>query len=479
MKKIGLLKASYYPYLLQGILSFSIVLMLGLIPGFAMGQELNEDLFQLQEEVNSLRQEVQELKQQLEEQNNPDNTLDQDMQAQIEAALSVDQQEMEEAQRNTTPPDATAEEETQGMLGRFFQSMNPELSFIADVALAWFSADDPLQTGGHDPTDNGFNLQQLEMAISSTVDPYFKLNGNLVFSLFGVEIEEIYATSIALPWNLQIRIGQFLTRFGRINNTHPHTWDFVDQMFIIGKFFGGEGNRGLGLELSVLLPLPWYVEIIGSATNPYGEATNRSFYGGSDIKLQSPLEFLYVLSIKQFFPLSDNWSFFWGLSGAFGPNPTGRGINRVISNRTEIYGTDFYFKYKPITFASYTIVTIQAELMMRLRQLPEDRLLDYGGYIYVFWRFAKRWGTAIRYEIGSFTWDYDTNKAIDPLDPYWTDYRHRISINGTFWPTEFSRIRLQFNTDILTWEKEFNRKFHWAGFLAFEFSVGAHGAHSF
>lgn len=135
--------------------------------------------------------------------------------------------------------------------------MNPDMSVILDVAGAVFTSDAPLQTGGHDPTVDGFNLQQVEMSLAESVDPYLRFDSNLVFTLFGVEIEEAYATTLALPARVQIRAGQFLTRFGRINNTHPHTWSFVDQPFAVGRVFGAEANRGLGAEASVLLPLPW------------------------------------------------------------------------------------------------------------------------------------------------------------------------------------------------------------------------------
>jgi hypothetical protein len=108
-------------------------------------------------------------------------------------------------------------------------SFNPDISFIADFALAAFNHDDNLQQGGHDPTENGFNLQALEMAVSADVDPYFKFNSNIVFGTDGVELEEAYATTLSLPASLQVRAGQFLTRFGRINPTHPHAWDFWDQ----------------------------------------------------------------------------------------------------------------------------------------------------------------------------------------------------------------------------------------------------------
>ena len=257
-----------------------------------------------------------------------------------------------------------------------YQNMNPAISFIADFAAAYFSEDEHLQTGGHDPVNTGFNLQQLEMSVESDVDVYFKLKSNIVFSLFGVEIEEVYGTTLSLPFNLQLRAGQFLTRFGRINNTHPHTWDFVDQPFIIGKFFGSEGNRGLGTEISYLFPLPWFVELIFSATSADGEATARSFYGSENLGVDTPLDLQFVTALKQFFPLSDNLSLFFGLSYASGPNPTGR------DNRTEIYGADLYLKYKPITYASYTVIKLQAEYMMRTRQIPLNRLIDHGGFVY-------------------------------------------------------------------------------------------------
>ncbi len=343
-----------------------------------------------------------------------------------------------------------------------FQSLNPDISLIADVALGYFSDDAPLMVGGHDPNKTGFTLQQLELAVSAAVDPYFRFDANIVFSQFGVEIEEVYATTLALPWNLQVRVGQFLTRFGRVNNTHPHTWAFVDQTLAIGKFFGGEGNRGLGLELSWLVPaLPWYVEIIGSATDAAGASTARSFFGGDDLGVGGIGDFQYTAAIKQFFPLSNNWSLFWGLSFAGGPNPTGR------DNRSEIYGTDLYIKYRPITHGSYTIVSLQAEYLLRRRQVPDDVLMDHGMYANLFWRFSRRWAVAARYE-------FVTGVDNDYLDVAWAGDRHRASANIPFWPTEFSRLRLQYGYDVPEWRDGYHMVF-----LAMEFAVGAHGAHKF
>jgi hypothetical protein len=372
------------------------------------------------------------------------------------------------AHKATTPPEPAPSPVAQ-MVGGAASSMNPDLTFITDVAAAAFSSDEPLQSGGHDPQKNGFNLQQLELSVAKAVDPYFRFDANVVLSQFGVEIEEAYATTVALPWNLQLRLGQFLTRFGRLNPTHPHAWDFVDQPLVIGRVFGGEGNRGLGLETSWLAPLPWYLELVGSLTDATGQATARSFFGAEDLGVSSPLDLQATLSAKQFFPLSDDLSLAWGLSGAFGPNPTGH------HNRSDVYGTDIYLKYRPITYGSHTVVALQAEWLHRRRQVPGDVLADTGGYAYLFWRFVKRWGAALRYEAGSPATNQAGQIADDYLDPFWKAHRQRLSAAITFWPTEFSRLRLQGSSDRLGW----NRQTTWALFLAAEFVVGAHGAHVF
>ncbi len=383
----------------------------------------------------------------------------------IEQATGADAATMAAEQNEASSGEGLA-----GILGGpTVAALLPDIAVILDVALAVFTDEQPLQTGGHDPQKTGFNLQQLELSLRKSVDPYFRFDANIVFSLFGVELEEAYATTLSLPFNLQVRAGQMLTRFGRLNSTHPHSWEFVDQPFMLGKIFGGEGNRGLGVELSYLTPLPWYVEIIGSTTDATGESTARSFYGANDGGIDSPLDFQNTLAIKQFFELSANWSLLWGLSVANGPNPHGR------DTRSDVYGTDLYLKYRPITRASYTIVSLQTEWLYRRRQVPGLVLQDTGGYAQLWWRFAQRWATAGRYEYGTPTYDSSGNIAVDPLDPAQDSERHRASLNVTFWPTEFSRLRLQGSSDFPAWRP----KPILATFLALEVVVGSHGAHKF
>ena len=39
---------------------------------------------------------------------------------------------------------------------------------------AWFSSDAPRQAGGHDLLANGFFLQQVEMSLGASVDPFLR-----------------------------------------------------------------------------------------------------------------------------------------------------------------------------------------------------------------------------------------------------------------------------------------------------------------
>src|SRR6266513_1088106 len=100
-------------------------------------------------------------------------------------------------------------------------------------ALAYSSARDlnHIEVGDHDPQQRGFNARNTELAFDGAVDPYFEGFANIVFKLDNeteVEVEEAFMQTTNLPYNLQLKAGQFFAAFGRLNPTHPHTWEFVD-----------------------------------------------------------------------------------------------------------------------------------------------------------------------------------------------------------------------------------------------------------
>ena len=72
------------------------------------------------------------------------------------------------------------------------------------------------------------------MSLGENVDHLFELRANLVFSAYGVEVEEAYGRTLALPGGLQLRAGQFLTRMGRLNAPTP----------IVGRLWTNPSSTG-------------------------------------------------------------------------------------------------------------------------------------------------------------------------------------------------------------------------------------------
>jgi len=313
------------------------------------------------------------------------------------------------------------------------------------------------------------------------VDPHFKGFANIVFKLdedneTNVELEEMYLMTTSLPWNLQAKGGQYLTEFGRINQQHPHAWDFVDQPLIIGRMFGPEGLRNPGARLSWLLPLPFYSELLGSVQNSNG-GTAFSFrndeddlFGRTPVErgVQSPGDLLYAPRWVSSFDLTDSQTVVTGLSGAFAPNASGR------DTWTQIYGGDVYWKWKPSwQSGGFPFVSWQTEALGRRYEagasngLPAEVLYDYGLYSQLLWGFRPRWVAGARAD-----WASGDKGAFQP-DPNRAD-RFRASPNLTFYPTEFSKLRLQYNYDhgqILGDDSSV--------WVQVEFLLGEHAAHKF
>lgn len=340
-------------------------------------------------------------------------------------------------------------------------SSNPDLAFIFGSALSVFSEDKPQQVGAHDPNKTGFTFQYLELQASANVDSYFRFDANILFSQFGVEIEEAYGTTLSLPYGLQLRAGQFLTRFGRHNPTHPHSWAFLDQPLAMGKFFGGEGSRGLGVEASWLMPLPWYAEVVLSMNDAAGDCCARSMLGGDDYGIQGLGDFQYSLMLKQFWDLSPQWGLNLGLSLQLGPNASGHG------NRTVLAGLDAYLRWEPRKGKGQSF-DITLEALYRGRELPHRLVHDGGGYLQVRYSPLPEWGVAGRYE-------WVSGLSQDPLDPEWVSARQKGSFASDWRFSHFSRLRLQVGADAPSWQDSIG----WFAMLGLELTIGAHGAHSY
>ena len=132
------------------------------------------------------------------------------------------------------------------------------IGFDALADFGWSSESDvgSLQLGDHDPAVRGFTIPNAELTLDGAVDPYFKGFANIVYKLepdgeTGVELEEVYFLTTSLPWNLQVKGGQFFAEFGRQNQQHPHSWAFVDQPLVLNRMFGPDGLAEPGSEAVV------------------------------------------------------------------------------------------------------------------------------------------------------------------------------------------------------------------------------------
>jgi hypothetical protein len=367
------------------------------------------------------------------------------------------------------------------------------ISFDGMFALAYSTARDlnRIEVGDHDPQQRGFNARNLEIALDGAVDPYFEGFANIVLKLNNdneteIEAEEAFMQTTSLPWGLQVKAGQFFAPFGRINPTHPHTWDFADDPLVHGLFLGSDGLRGVGAQISWTLPLPWYAQALLAVQNGRGNTgfsfrnpgDNGIFFGRTttDREMRGLQDFVYVPRLENSFNLSDTQTVLAGVSGAFGSNETG------ATSRTQIYGGDLLYKWKSARAeGGFPFVKWQSEVMYRRfeagRGVDEtfpvaETFHDWGIYSQLLWGFRKGWVAGVRGDHVAMT---DSHFTDDPdRQP-----RSRISGNLTWYPTEFSKLRLQYNHDFLEPDFFFPARQADSVFLQFEFILGAHGAHKF
>ena len=367
------------------------------------------------------------------------------------------------------------------------------ISLDSMFALAYSSAANlnDIEVGDHDPQQRGFNARNTELAFDGAVDPYFQGFANIVFLLDNdnqteVELEEAFLQTTSLPYNLQLKAGQFFADFGRLNPTHPHTWDFADTPLVNGLFLGPDGLRGVGAQASWTVPLPWYSQLVFASQNGRGETgfsfrnpgDNGMFFDRvtTDREARGLQDFVWIPRFENSFNLSDTQTVLAGVSGAFGSNETG------ANSRTQIYGADVLYKWKSShAEAGFPFVKWQSEFMYRRFQAGHgaddsfpvaETFHDWGLYSQVLWGFKKGWTAGIR---GDYVHMQDS-MFTDDLD---RQSRWRLSANLTWYPTEFSKIRLQYNQDFLQEKFFLSAREVESVFLQWEFILGSHGAHKF
>ena len=332
-----------------------------------------------------------------------------------------------------------------------------------------------------------------------------------------MELEEAFFTTQKLPYKLQFKGGTFLTEFGRINPTHPHAWKWLDQPIINTRLFGPDGMRGPGYRVSWLTPLPWYSQLFFGMQNANGSmvsflsndanVTDRPIggYPFTNRQVSTLKDVTYFARVENSWDLSKTVTTKLGFSGLYGPNYTGP------HGDTWIGGSDLVVKWRPEkNYQGWPFLLLEAEIMGRRFRadrsfftpgepgdpeadppipstpdvfIPGKVLRDWGFYTQLLWGFYPRWALGVRGEYASgggndISFDSATGTALPAprsTDPF-RDNRYRLSPLLVFHPSEFSRLRLQYNHD---WAGHLPGRTADTVWVGAEVLFGAHPAHKY
>jgi hypothetical protein len=390
--------------------------------------------------------------------------------------------------------------------GVFIQNrFNPDISLITDFGLAGTNVSD--QTAGSlsvpgflDESERGgklrgFNFNYLELALSASVDPYLDFVGIVALTPEAVHVEETYVDTRQLPFGFQLRIGKFLSAFGRLNGMHQHAWDFYDMPLVYEAFIGLEGFKNPGVRLSWTAPFDFLLQLkleVFQGRTDEPRLFNASRYeltaqDGTVLSSSQPfVPAMAVGSLKTSFDVG-NHVFLAGASVMYGhalqTHIHGQPSDSAFSAPgTILYGGELTYKYlissyRSVTWQSeYLGVVASGDLAQASDGLVHAAAKKQGGlYSQLLWRFDEpgRWRAGARFDLlaqNSFTVD----GAKQPLDNMLQRYTSMLEYS----PTEFSRFRLQYAYDRSRILDGARKDIHEV-LLEMNIAVGPHGAHAF
>jgi len=373
-------------------------------------------------------------------------------------ALQKRVEEIEKREEQTSEPVSTQTNETFDQ-----KSFLPDIAFILDGSavgrniknnvyetqyIPGFSSYDPNEETEIPFNKNrGFNFNYAELALHSTVGPYF--DADAIFHLHPdeFEIEEAYITSRSMPYGLRAKVGKFRSEFGRINSIHQHAWKFTSKPLAYEALLGSEGINDAGLQLQWVLP-----------TDTYMMVGLEAMQGNNDVSFgNAEKNNLYIGYLKSSVDLTDMTTLLGGLSVAHGKQDNG--------HTTDVYGLELTTK---TALGSYSSLMWQSELLYCDKKTDNGSDKQAGFYTQFVYQYNQNWAAGIRYD--SLFKNIDTQP--DDLDRYTAMLEYK--------PFEFTKFRFQYTYDR---SKAFGiddkRKNISEILLGFTIEAGAHGAHAF
>ncbi len=337
-------------------------------------------------------------------------------------------------------------------------------------------------TGEIGPARRGFSLGESELFMTANIDPYFR--GQLVASLTPedtVEVEEAFFQTLGLGKGFTIKGGRFLSSIGYQNQIHQHAWDFQDAPLAYKAFLGGRLNDD-GVQLRWIAPTDLFLELgteLGRGRTFPGTDPNKNGTGlwtafahvGGDVGASTAWRtgLSYVRTSPQDRAVPD--------MDALGTQSFTGGSNLWIA--------DFILKWAPGGNPMVTNFKLQGEYFRRKESgdlnFNNVNSGDYssrqsGWYLQGIYQFMPQWRVGYRYDQlshGTVSNSLGLTAADSPL--LLTDYNSKRNTLMVDWsPTEFSRIRLQLVSDKSRFGVTDRQLL-----LQYIYSLGAHGAHTF
>ena len=342
----------------------------------------------------------------------------------------------------------------------------------------------------------GMNFNYGELSLYSVVDPYFDLFAVIDLAPESAGLEEAYFTTRKLPYGLKIKAGKFLASFGRVNEQHEHYWDFANRPLIATALFGEDGLNEIGAQVTWVAPTSFYLVLGAEVLNGTNEQSFGTM-GFSDPRdsvaidaVQGPN--LYIGFIRSSFDIEDA-SILFGISNAMGRTRNDQGYSggrgNAVDAKTDIVGGDLTVKY---SLDAIRFVSLQSEYMYRVMNgteytdnyfsnivFPTSQLDKHhsGFYAQVAAKLDQLWEIGVRYDLL-----LQNDVSLSGADQHMPSNLPRYSAMIEYNPTEFSRIRLQFDRDESRYIQSsggLSCQPYTQIILQANLTIGAHGAHAF
>jgi hypothetical protein len=297
--------------------------------------------------------------------------------------------------------------------------------------------------------ENGLEVQEVEMALTSIVDPYFKAN---VFVAFDpdksgpgseVALEEAYATMTSLPSGWGLRAGRFLIPFGRHNQLHTHAFPFVEVPHSIEAILGPESQSDVGLEASYAPLVPWYLNLRVYA----GDGAAEDVFGGDSQELAGGGR------VENLWDLSEATTLEAAASYLNGPAPDG--------GRRQLWGADLRIKNRD---PRQTQGHAWEGVVEWVEDAPENRPDHAAVYAFLRTRFARRFWLGAGYDWLSTPSEVTGRRGSE----------HEAKGQLAFIPSEFSAVRMD-----LGWRDRLDAERELFAELQFNVTIGSHPAHAY